>query len=138
MKQYLLSVYQPDGPPPPSVDLGKIDQELHRLNVEMKAAGAWVFTGKLHPPSTATVLRAQDGDVLMTDRPFVEGKEPARNRVIDRFRREASREDRHAQAALLHASGEPVEEGAVRDDRLRLIFACCHPALGTGGQVALR
>jgi RNA polymerase sigma-70 factor (ECF subfamily) len=61
----------------------------------------------------------------------------ARNRAIDRLRREASREDRHAQAALLHARSEPAEEGAVSDDRLRLIFTCCHPALGTGVQVAL-
>ena len=61
----------------------------------------------------------------------------ARNRAIDRLRREASREDRHAQAALLHARDEPAEEGAVRDDRLRLIFTCCHPALATGAQVAL-
>jgi len=61
----------------------------------------------------------------------------ARNRALDRLRREASREDRHAQAALLHARDEPAEEGPVRDDRLRLIFTCCHPALGTGLQVAL-
>jgi len=61
----------------------------------------------------------------------------ARNRAIDRFRREASREDRHAQAALLYAGSEPAEEGAVRDDRLRLIFICCHPALATSVQVAL-
>ena len=61
----------------------------------------------------------------------------ARNRAIDRLRREASRADRHAQAALLHATGEPAEEGPVRDDRLRLIFTCCHPALATGAQVAL-
>jgi RNA polymerase sigma-70 factor, ECF subfamily len=61
----------------------------------------------------------------------------ARNRAIDRLRREAAREDRHAQAALVHARGEPAEEGAVRDDRLRLIFTCCHPALDTGVQVAL-
>jgi len=61
----------------------------------------------------------------------------ARNRAIDRLRREATREDRHAQAALLHARGEPVEEGAVRDDRLRLIFTCCHPALAPAAQVAL-
>ncbi len=61
----------------------------------------------------------------------------ARNRAIDRLRREASRDDRHAQAALLHARDEPVEEGPVSDDRLRLIFTCCHPALGTGAQVAL-
>ena len=67
----------------------------------------------------------------------------ARNKAIDRLRREASREDRHAQAALVHARGEPGQEGAdgregpVRDDRLRLMFTCCHPALGTGVQVAL-
>jgi RNA polymerase sigma-70 factor, ECF subfamily len=61
----------------------------------------------------------------------------ARNRAIDRLRREASRADRHAQAALLHARDEPAEEGAVRDDRLRLIFTCCHPALGLGVRVAL-
>src|SRR4051794_36607146 len=61
----------------------------------------------------------------------------ARNRAIDRLRREASREDRHAQAALLHARSEPVQEGAVRDDRLRLIFTCCHPSLNDAAQVAL-
>jgi RNA polymerase sigma-70 factor (ECF subfamily) len=62
----------------------------------------------------------------------------ARNRAIDRLRRESSRDDRHAQAALLHqARREPVEEGPVQDDRLRLIFTCCHPALGRAAQVAL-
>jgi RNA polymerase sigma-70 factor, ECF subfamily len=62
----------------------------------------------------------------------------ARNRAIDRLRREASRHDRHAQAALLHTpGGPPEEEGAVRYDRLRLIFTCCHPALAHGAQVAL-
>jgi RNA polymerase sigma-70 factor, ECF subfamily len=61
----------------------------------------------------------------------------ARRRAIDRLRREASREDRHAQAALLHAREEPVEEEAVRDERLRLIFTCCHPALAPPVQVAL-
>jgi RNA polymerase sigma-70 factor, ECF subfamily len=66
----------------------------------------------------------------------------ARNRAIDRLRREASREDRLAEAALLHGSEEPAadglaEEDAVQDDRLRLIFTCCHPALATQSQVAL-
>jgi len=63
----------------------------------------------------------------------------ARNRAIDRLRREGSREDRHAQAALLHAGADPWtdEEGVVDDDRLRLIFTCCHPALAPSAQVAL-
>jgi RNA polymerase sigma-70 factor, ECF subfamily len=61
----------------------------------------------------------------------------ARNRAIDRLRREAARDDKHAEAALLHARDAPPEEGAVRDDRLRLIFTCCHPALGRAAQVAL-
>jgi RNA polymerase sigma-70 factor (ECF subfamily) len=62
----------------------------------------------------------------------------ARNRAIDRLRREASRDDRHAQAALLHERDEPpAEVGAVTDDRLRLIFTCCHPALAPTAQVAL-
>jgi RNA polymerase sigma-70 factor (ECF subfamily) len=61
----------------------------------------------------------------------------ARNRAIDHLRREASRENRHAQAALLHARDAPADVGPVADDRLRLIFTCCHPALGTGARVAL-
>ena len=61
----------------------------------------------------------------------------ARNRAIDRLRREASREDRHAQAALLHAAAQPEDEDAVEDDRLRLIFTCCHPALAPAARVAL-
>ena len=62
----------------------------------------------------------------------------ARNRAIDRLRREAAREDKHAQAALLHADGGgAAEEGPVSDERLRLIFTCCHPSLATSAQVAL-
>ena len=61
----------------------------------------------------------------------------ARNLAIDRLRREAALADRHAQAALLHVRDEPLEEGPVRDERLRLIFTCCHPALGRAVQVAL-
>jgi hypothetical protein len=71
MPQYLLSIYQPDGPPPDSLDMGKMVADLDALNAEMKAAGAWVFAGGLFPPSTATVIK---GD-LMTDGPYTEGKE---------------------------------------------------------------
>jgi RNA polymerase sigma-70 factor (ECF subfamily) len=61
----------------------------------------------------------------------------ARNRALDRLRRESSRNDRHKQAALLHTRDEPAEVHPVQDDRLRLIFTCCHPALATTAQVAL-
>jgi hypothetical protein len=75
MPQYLLSVYQPDGPPPPPEVLERITRDLEELNRELKAAGAWVFAGGLHPPSTAKVVRVRDGQVLTTDGPFAEAKE---------------------------------------------------------------
>ena len=74
MKQYLLSVYQPEGRPDQEV-LDRIMKNLDALNDEMRAAGAWVFAGGLHPPATATVLRASGDDVLVTDGPFIEAKE---------------------------------------------------------------
>jgi len=73
--RYLLSVYQPDGPVPKPEVLEKIGADLEALNAEMRAAGAWVFAGGLHQPSTATVVRSRDGQVLMTDGPYAEGKE---------------------------------------------------------------
>ena len=88
----------------------------------------------------------QDAFAVATQRWATDGVPPspagwiittARHRIVDRLRREASREDRHAQAALLHAPAERDEELAVRDDRLRLIFTCCHPALAPAAQVAL-
>ena len=61
----------------------------------------------------------------------------ARNRIIDRLRREASREDRHALAAVMQSRDDLEEEEAVGDDRLRLMFTCCHPALALNAQVAM-
>jgi hypothetical protein len=75
MQQYLLSVYQPDGDPPPLVELEKIMRDLDALNQEMRAAGAWVFSGGLHAASTATVVRLETDDVLTIDGPYTEGKE---------------------------------------------------------------
>ncbi len=75
MAHYLLSIYQPDGPPPPPETLKPVMQRIAALNAEIKAAGAWVFAGGLHEPSTATVLRAQGDETLLTDGPFAEGKE---------------------------------------------------------------
>ncbi|WP_433361358.1 RNA polymerase sigma factor [Streptosporangium sp. CA-115845] len=82
------------------------------------AAERWQSTGL--PPSPA-------GWIITT----------ARNKAIDRKRREATRHGRHTEALLLHTPDEPPEEGPVHDDRLRLIFTCCHPALADTAQVAL-
>ena len=75
MKQYWLAINQPDGPPPPSIDMEKVMRDVNTVIREMRAAGVWVFNGALHPPSTATVVRLQAGDLLTTDGPYVEGKE---------------------------------------------------------------
>ncbi|TCN40479.1 hypothetical protein EV644_106407 [Kribbella orskensis] len=75
MKQYLLSIYQPDGPAPEPEVLEPILRELDALNNEIRAAGAWVFAAGLQPPETATVLQAKGDDLLVTDGPFTEGKE---------------------------------------------------------------
>jgi hypothetical protein len=75
MKHYLLSIQQPDGGPPPPEVLDPIMRDVDAFNQELRAAGAWVFAGGLHEPSTATVVRLQDGEVLTTDGPYVEGKE---------------------------------------------------------------
>jgi len=75
MKQYLISVYQPDTAPPPPEVLGPIMDRVASWRDELAAAGAWVFTAGLQPPSTATVLRVRDGEAITTDGPFTEGKE---------------------------------------------------------------
>ena len=72
MTQYLLSIYQPDGPTPDAESMARIAADLHRLNEQLRASGAWVFTGGLHAPDTATVVR-RDG--MTTDGPYLEGKE---------------------------------------------------------------
>ena len=76
MKQYLLSVLQPQGGVRPAPEaLQKIMRNVHALRDEMKSAGAWVFSGGLHDPGTATVLRPKDGEIFTTDGPFIESKE---------------------------------------------------------------
>jgi RNA polymerase sigma-70 factor, ECF subfamily len=89
----------------------------------------------------------QDAFVVATERWPEEGLPPnpagwivttARHRAIDKLRRESSREDRHAQAFELQLQTEPEPmEGPLIDDRLRLIFTCCHPALDPAARVAL-
>jgi hypothetical protein len=75
MQQYLLSVYQPDGDPPPPEVLDPIMAGLQAWRDELTAADAWVFTVGLHPASTATVVRVTGNETLTTDGPFTEGKE---------------------------------------------------------------
>ena len=75
MKNYLISMYQPDSEPPAPEVLEPIMRDLGNLRTEMQEAGAWVFSGGLHAPGTATVLRAKDSEVLLTDGPYLEGKE---------------------------------------------------------------
>ena len=236
MPQYLLSIYQPDGGPPPPEVLEVVMRDVRAVVEQSKAAGCGSSRAGSVPRAPPRSFARTRGEVLITDGPYAEGKEhiggfliiaapdldaaldwggrlggcddaahrgaaapgrgitliegifreeygravavlirqsgdidvaeeavqdafavavqrwpadgvppspagwiitTARNKAIDRLRREASRVDRHAQAVLLQATREPAEEGAVHDDRLRLIFTCCHPALANGAQVAL-
>ncbi|MFJ5957468.1 YciI family protein [Paenarthrobacter sp. NPDC092416] len=75
MTYYMLNIYQPDGTIPPPEQLDRIMSDVETLNDEIKSAGSWVFTGGMHPASDSTVLRPDNGTVLTTDGPFVEGKE---------------------------------------------------------------
>lgn len=75
MTQYLLSIYQPDGPAPEPEALEAIMRDVDRVDQEMKDARVWVFAGGLFPPSTATVLTPNSDETLVTDGPYLEGKE---------------------------------------------------------------
>src|SRR5690348_3398286 len=75
MPRYLLSFYQPQGPIPPREVLDPVMRELDAINRDLKTAGSWVFSGGLFPPSTATVVRSRNDEILVTDGPFAEGKE---------------------------------------------------------------
>jgi hypothetical protein len=76
MKQYLLSVHEVDGGKTPSAEeMDVIYKQVDVLNQEMMDAGAWVFAGGLHPASTATVVKAKDGEIVTTDGPYAESKE---------------------------------------------------------------
>ena len=75
MNQYLLSIYQPDSDPPPAGALAEIRRDVRAVNAELRSAGAWVFSGGLHAPGTATVVHPRQKAVPMTDGPYMEGKE---------------------------------------------------------------
>lgn len=84
MKYYLLAMHQPVGDPPPPEILDPIMRDLTAVKEEMKAAGAWVFAGGLHGPEASTVVRMRDGEPLVTDGPYAEGKEHLGGFVIIR------------------------------------------------------
>ncbi len=76
MRQYLLAVHSVEGEPTPSAEqMQQAYKAVDAFNAELQSAGAWVFAGGLHPPATATVVRAQGGQVVTTDGPFAETKE---------------------------------------------------------------
>jgi len=80
--QYLLSIYQPGFDPPPADVLEKISADVEAVRNEMRAAGAWVFSGGLHAPTSATVIDPRGDGMPMTDGPYVEGKEHIGGLVI--------------------------------------------------------
>ena len=147
-------VGQADGRRDHAADRGAADGPGTALSVEVER----VFRAE-HGRAVAVLVRVfgdidvaeeavQDAFAAAVERWPADGVPPspagwiittARRRAIDKLRREASREDRHAQAVLLQAqqSGAVEEVGPVQDDRLRLIFTCCHPSLGMPAQVAL-
>jgi hypothetical protein len=75
MQRYVLNLWEPVGPPPPPELLEPVMERVGALDREMRDAGVWLFAGGLHQPEASTVLRPQDGEVLVTDGPFLEGKE---------------------------------------------------------------
>jgi hypothetical protein len=75
MKQYLLSIYQPDGDLPSADVVREIMVDVRAVDAELRSAGAWVFSGGLHAASTATVVHPRREGMPMTDGPYVEGKE---------------------------------------------------------------
>ncbi len=82
MRQYLLSIYQPEGDPPAADVLEKIASDVQAVQEEMRAAGAWVFSGGLHAASAATVLNPRSEQMPMIDGPYVEGKEHVGGLVV--------------------------------------------------------
>src|SRR5262249_48594562 len=116
MTHYLLSLYQPDGPPPPREVLDTIMRDLDVVRHDLVAANAWVFSGGLHQPTSATVVRVKDGDVLMTDGPYVEGKEHLGGFTIIRAADlDAALEwaQRMARATTLPIEVRPFQDGRV-------------------------
>jgi len=75
MREFMLTIYQPDGEVPPPEVLEPIMRNVHTLNDEIRSAGAWMLTAALQPATAATVVRHRDGGSVLTDGPFIESKE---------------------------------------------------------------
>ncbi len=112
MTQYLLSIYQPDGEPPPPEVLGPIMDKLGEWNAGLRAAGEWVFAAGLLPPGSATVVRVRGDEDILTDGPFAEGKEHIGGfTVIDVADLDAAL---HRSRELAGITGLPVEVRPMR------------------------
>ena len=114
MNQYLLTIYQPDGPPPPPATLDAVMKNVREVRAAMEAAGAWVYAAGLDAPEKATVVRPDRDALLMTDGPFTEAKEHIGGFCVVR----ASDLDAALDWAgrLARATTLPVEVRAVREE----------------------
>jgi hypothetical protein len=115
MNLYLLTIYQPDGPAPAPEALAAIMREVSALREEMKASGAYVFSGGLHPPKAAAVVRPKDREILSTDGPYIETKEYVGGLTIIRAADPAAALEfarRLAHATQLPIEVRPFHDGA--------------------------
>jgi hypothetical protein len=113
---FLLSTYQPDGPQPPSDEMGDIVRAVAALEEEMKAAGVWVFNNHLEPPGASTVVRIDAGDTVTSDGPYAEGREHVGGVSIIRV---PDREHRVGVGPEDGKGDHPPDRGAAVPDRNR-------------------
>lgn len=112
MPHYALTIYQPDGPRPTAEQLAPVMRKMNALIEDAKDQRVWVFNGGLHAPSSATVVRMQNGEALITDGPYIEGKEYIGGfMIVDVTDLDAALywARRMADALADHVSGLPVE-----------------------------
>jgi len=114
MTTYLMSVWDTNQPEPSPEEIEKMFARVGVFNEKLKAQGAWVFAGGLHAPSTATVVRNQDGDTLTTDGPYAETKEQLGGFWIVRAPDLDAALQLAAEGSL--ACGAPVEVRPFQDD----------------------
>jgi hypothetical protein len=115
MARYMLGVIQPTGGSIAEDALDEIMRDVNAVTDELRAAGAWVFAAGLHDPSTATVVRPQGDDLLMTDGPFAEGKEHLGGfTILDAPDLDAALQwaTKFARATRLPIEVRPVQEGS--------------------------